>query len=128
MSSDNMEIVAQFCAAWATRDVEQIVGFVTEDCFYHNIPIDPVTGKDAIRTYLKPGLDGAQEIEFRVMALAEAADGAVLTERLDRFRLNGNWVELPVMGIFELKDGKIASWRDYFDLNQFNSRMAAALA
>ena len=25
-------------------------------------------------------------------------------------------IELPVMGTFEVKDGKIVAWRDYFDL------------
>jgi len=31
-----------------------------------------------------------------------------------------------VMGTFELRDGKIAKWRDYFDLNQYMTQMAAA--
>jgi limonene-1,2-epoxide hydrolase len=31
--------------------------------------------------------------------------------------------ELPVMGIFEVSDGKIGAWRDYFDVNHFTSRM-----
>ena len=32
-------------------------------------------------------------------------------------------IELPVMGTFEGVDGKIAAWRDYFDLNQFMSQL-----
>ena len=28
-------------------------------------------------------------------------------------------VSLPVMGVFELADGKITAWRDYFDMAQF---------
>jgi limonene-1,2-epoxide hydrolase len=44
-------------------------------------------------------------------------------ERVDVFRLPGKSFELQVMGTFELRDGKINSWRDYFDLNQFTSRM-----
>ena len=28
-------------------------------------------------------------------------------------------VSLPVMGTFEVHDGKITAWRDYFDLDQF---------
>jgi limonene-1,2-epoxide hydrolase len=40
----------------------------------------------------------------------------VLTERLDKFVLGGKTVELPVAGVFELKDGKITAWRDYFDM------------
>ncbi|HEV8574090.1 MAG TPA: limonene-1,2-epoxide hydrolase family protein, partial [Dehalococcoidia bacterium] len=43
-------------------------------------------------------------------------DGSVLTERLDKFALGGKKIELPVMGVFELTDGKIAAWRDYFDM------------
>ena len=30
---------------------------------------------------------------------------------------------LPVMGAFEVSDGKINAWRDYFDMNQFTSQM-----
>jgi limonene-1,2-epoxide hydrolase len=29
------------------------------------------------------------------------------------------------MGIFELRDGKIAAWRDYWDLQQFERQLAA---
>jgi limonene-1,2-epoxide hydrolase len=27
------------------------------------------------------------------------------------------------MGTFEVRDGEIVAWRDYFDLNQFMSQM-----
>ncbi len=27
-------------------------------------------------------------------------------------------------GVWELRDGKIALWRDYFDLGQFNEQLA----
>jgi len=46
-----------------------------------------------------------------------------MTERVDVFKLPGKSVELPVMGTFEVNGGKISAWRDYFDLNQFMSRM-----
>ena len=29
------------------------------------------------------------------------------------------------MGTFEVADGKITAWRDYFDMNQFMSQMPA---
>jgi limonene-1,2-epoxide hydrolase len=51
----------------------------------------------------------------------------VLTERVDRFLLNGRKVELPVMGAFEVgPDGKIRAWRDYFDMAQFTRQLADA--
>jgi limonene-1,2-epoxide hydrolase len=47
----------------------------------------------------------------------------VMTERVDVFRLPGKSFELQVMGTFEVRDGKIHAWRDYFDQNQFTSRI-----
>jgi limonene-1,2-epoxide hydrolase len=48
-----------------------------------------------------------------------------MTERVDVFTLPGRTFELPVMGAFEVSGGKISAWRDYFDMNQFTSRMGS---
>ena len=42
-------------------------------------------------------------------------DGAVFTERVDRFRAGDTWIELPVAGLFLVSGGRITLWRDYFD-------------
>jgi limonene-1,2-epoxide hydrolase len=57
-----------------------------------------------------------------VTNLAATGD-VVLTERVDVFTTAEKSIELPVMGAFEVRDGKIAAWRDYFDLNQFMSQL-----
>ena len=73
-------------------------------------------GKAAIEATLRQFDDPKGSAEFEIKALACTA-GTVLTERVDRFLLNGRKVELPVMGAFEVgPDGKIRAWRDYFDL------------
>ncbi len=59
-----------------------------------------------------------------MLHLVEGSNGVVLTERVDRFMINGKWVALPVMGTFEVANGKIKAWRDYFDMNQFQSQLA----
>jgi limonene-1,2-epoxide hydrolase len=46
-----------------------------------------------------------------------------MTERVDTFKLSDKSFELPVMGTFEVRNGKINAWRDYFDTNQFISQM-----
>jgi limonene-1,2-epoxide hydrolase len=61
-------------------------------------------------------------IQFRVINIA-ATSPVVMTERVDVFNLPGKSFELPVMGTFEIRDGKISAWRDYFDMNQFTSRI-----
>jgi limonene-1,2-epoxide hydrolase len=30
-------------------------------------------------------------------------------------RRDGSEISVPLMGVFEIADGKIATWRDYFD-------------
>ncbi len=37
-------------------------------------------------------------------------------ERLDRHRLDHGWRKLPVNSVFEVHQGKITVWRDYFDV------------
>jgi limonene-1,2-epoxide hydrolase len=117
-----IELVRQFCAAWGEGDVDALVAYFTDDAVYHNIPISPVTGKDAIKTTIDGFAAGVDKIEFRVNTIAADGD-VVLTERVDVFTTPDKSIELPVMGTFEIRDGKIAAWRDYFDLNQFMSQL-----
>jgi limonene-1,2-epoxide hydrolase len=47
--------------------------------------------------------------------LAVAGD-TVLTERVDEITANGITAPVPVMGTFQVRDGRIIAWRDYFDM------------
>lgn len=117
------KIVEDFCAAAARRDVHDLAAFFTDDAVYHNIPLAPVTGRAAIVSTLEQFVTPATMVEFEIRAIASKGN-VVLTERVDRFTIGGKNVELPVMGTFELTpDGKIAAWRDYFDMQQFTSQM-----
>jgi limonene-1,2-epoxide hydrolase len=113
--ADSVAVVRDFCAAFERRDIEGILGFFTEDAVYHNIPVAPANGTAAIRNVLQMFLGAATFAEFEVLNISASGD-VVLTERIDRFEIGGKRVELPVMGAFEVKDGKIAAWRDYFDM------------
>lgn len=113
--SEPVAIVRDFCLAWGRRDIDEILGFFTEDAVYHNIPMAPVEGRGGIRSILELFVPPSQEISFEILRIA--ADGPVVhTERVDRFVMGDKRVELPVAGVFEIRDGKIAAWRDYFDL------------
>src|SRR5215471_5471014 len=117
--SDAIDLVQRFCAEWGKgADTETIISYFTDDAVYHNIPVDPCVGKDAIRGMIGMFTTGVESIEFRVDNIAADGD-TVMTERVDVFVLPHTRIELPVMGTFEVRDGKIAAWRDYFDLNQY---------
>jgi limonene-1,2-epoxide hydrolase len=122
-----IELVRRFCAAWSDNiGATELAAFFTDDAVYHNIPMAPITGREAIEhniaSFIRPGAPGIESIQFRVINIA-ANGPVVMTERVDVFKLPTKSFELPVMGTFELRDGKISAWRDYFDMNQFTSRM-----
>jgi limonene-1,2-epoxide hydrolase len=119
-----IEVVRRFCAAWSNVEPDDIAAFFTDDAVYHNIPMDPITGRDTIKTFIAGFAGGAEQIDFRVRNIVADGD-VVLTERVDVFLMPNGKVELPVMGTFEVRDGKIAAWRDYFDMKQFMDQMTA---
>ena len=124
--SDAIVLVQRFCDEWGKgRGVDALVDYFAEDAVYHNIPVAPVTGRDAIRATIEMFTTGVERVEFRVLHIAAAGD-VVLTERVDVFVLPGKVIELPVMGTFELRGGRIAAWRDYFDLNQYMTHLQSA--
>ena len=118
------EVVRRFCGLWADGDLDAIVGSFTDDAVYHNMPLDPVVGPEAIRTFIEGFLTGIDSVEFQLRAIAADGD-VVLTERVDVFEAPGRRIELPVMGTFEVRAGRIAAWRDYFDLQSFMSAFSA---
>jgi limonene-1,2-epoxide hydrolase len=122
-----IEVVRRFCAAWSDGiGAGDLAAFFTDDAVYHNIPLAPVRGREAIAktiaTFIRPGPPGIEGIEFRVINIA-ANGPVVMTERVDVFKLPDKSFEMRVMGIFEVIDGKISAWRDYFDMQQFISQM-----
>lgn len=124
--SANVQRVMDFIAAWSRNDLDEIMSFFADGAVYHNIPVAPVQGLEAIRGVIQGFAGMASEIEWVVHQVAESEGGVVMTERTDRFKMGETWVELPVMGAFELRDGRITAWRDYFDMAQFQSQLPKA--
>ena len=123
----NIERTMKFIEHWNNRDIEGIMGSMTSDYFYHNIPMDPQKGHDEIRTYLEPFVQMTTNIEWIVHNIAEDSNGTVLTERTDRFEINGQWMDILVMGVMEFQDGLILNWRDYFDMKAYEQETARVL-
>lgn len=118
------KVVTDLIDAFNRNDLDGIMTYFADAAVYHNIPMAPVSGPAAIRAVLQGFLGMASQVDWQLRHLAEGDAGVVLTERVDRFLINGKWVELPVMGTFEVAGNKINAWRDYFDMNQFQSQLA----
>lgn len=115
MGAVEEKLVSEFCEAWSRRDIDELVGYFTPDAVYHNMPLQPAQGLEAIRAVMQLFVPTSERIEFAVLGIASSGS-TVFTERVDRFVMGGRTVELPVAGVFEVRDGRITAWRDYFDM------------
>jgi limonene-1,2-epoxide hydrolase len=122
------ELVSRFVDAIVANDLDTACSLISDDIEYDNVPMGKMIGKDAFRSGLGPFLDSATEIEWVIHHQVETGDlanGVVMNERNDRFKVAGGWMDLPVAGLFIVNDGVITLWRDYFDLATFQTQLAS---
>lgn len=121
--SENETIIRDFITAWSRLDANELVAFFTDDGVYHNMPTAPVSGKDNLLKFIGGFIANWSRTDWDILNLL--ADGnIVMVERLDRTRVGDKGVDLPCFGIFEMEDGKIKVWRDYFDMGTFVKSLA----
>lgn len=116
MPESAKRIVTEFLRAMEQSDYAAALQLVSADCDYINPPpFGAVKGPAGIRAVLEPFFAPVLENRFEIKRVASDGD-TVFVERLDRHRLETKWVELPVTGVFEVRNGLITYWRDYFDV------------
>ena len=121
MSETSKQVVTRFLRAMEQSDYASALQLVSPDCDYINPPpFGAVKGPAGIRAVLEPFFAPVLENSFELKRVASDGD-TVFVERLDRHRLENKWVELPVTGVFEVRNGLITYWRDYFDITTFMS-------
>ncbi|MCC7362799.1 MAG: nuclear transport factor 2 family protein [Dehalococcoidia bacterium] len=124
--TDPTTIVTNFVREFDAEapDGDRIAAYFTDDAVYKNIPVEPsVTGAAAIGKAM--GAMAAQGMKSKGWEILNqvASGNVVMNERVDRFLLGEKSVAVRVCGVFEIRDGKIAAWRDYFDLFEFQNQM-----
>ena len=121
--SDAEAIVNAFMAEFDVEhpDADTLASYFTDDAVYHNMPMAAAEGLEAV----KAALAGVSQMTSRGWEVLHSATNGdvVLNERIDRFDMSGTEVAVKVCGVFEIRDGKIARWRDYFDLASFQKQM-----
>ena len=118
----NSEIIREFVEEWSSLDVKKLIEYFTEDGCYHNMPTEPVRGKENVEILISNFLASWTEAQWDILNISEAGN-IVFCERLDRTKTTAGNVDLPCVGVFEMQDGKIKEWRDYFDMGTFVSAM-----
>jgi limonene-1,2-epoxide hydrolase len=108
-------VVTALIKANEARDLDAIVALMTDDVAYENVGMGVCNGHDEVRGLLGPFYEGTERVAWEVLAQIEDGD-VVMNERVDRFTLpGGKQAEARVAGYFEVRDGKVRRWRDYFD-------------
>jgi len=106
----NVQVVNDFCAAWPSHDLDKIMSFFAENCAYRMTETqDPIKSQQAVRDRIKSFLDAVQGFEV-IETLAKGP--IVMNERHDHFK-GGPLKMWHGVGVFFMKDGKIAEWSDY---------------
>lgn len=110
----NIQIVNGFCAAWATRDLKQILSFFAADGVYRmSETTPPVTGHAGVIQRLGSWIESSDKgIEFRILD-TYAKGPMVVNHRIDRFMSSTRPLTWEGVGVFFVKDGKIKEWNDY---------------
>ncbi len=119
-------LVREFCDAFDGSNVEALRPYFTDDVVYHNIPLDPAVGIDATLAFIESFFGMCDSMTIETVHLA-VRDNVVLTERIDTFTVGAVVAPLLVMGAFEVRDGKISAWRDYFDLGQITTMLSGVV-
>ncbi len=125
MTRSPVETVRQFLKAMEALDYDAGLKLVADDCEYINPPpLGTVQGPAGVRAVVEPFFAPTLENDFQILRESSVGN-VVFLERLDRHRLADKWVELPVTGVFEVRDGRITYWRDYFDAQTILSQWPA---
>ena len=120
MGVDQERVVLEFlrCAEGRTQDVEAMTARMTEDIVWRvNVPLSKVVqGRDAARAEIeRQNTVSTGMLEGSEVVTIASNDNVVFTERVDVVELAGKQMTFRINGIFEVRDGQIAAWREYFD-------------
>lgn len=112
------ETVTAFLTALEKLDIDAALALADAEMVYQNVPMPPAKGLAAVEKQLRMLTKYKMEFEARVHHIA--ADGPiVLTERTDVLKVKAWSAQFWVCGTFEVREGRIILWRDYFDWTTF---------
>lgn len=95
------DVVTEFCAKWTKPDPEELAAYFTADGVYHNIPMTPLIGWEAISAFIAEFTAMVDGIDFQVHHQVSSGT-RVFNERTDLMRFkDGRELPLPVAGVFE---------------------------
>jgi limonene-1,2-epoxide hydrolase len=127
ITDTNVAIVEKFLNSLRDKDLDTADSLLADDLVYQNVGFPTIHGR---RRTMKL-FSGMQRpsMGFDVKIHRSAADGdTVLNERTDVLVFGPLRLVFWVCGVFEVRDGRIALWRDYFDNVDFAKALVRGTA
>jgi limonene-1,2-epoxide hydrolase len=127
VTTDPARVVESFLYALRDKDFDAADEALDDDLVYQNVGLPTIRGRQRTMTLFR-GLS-RPNAGFDVKIHRIASEGsAVLTERTDVLILGPFQPHFWVCGVFEVRDGRITLWRDYFDFVDMVKASVRALA
>ncbi|MBY4129303.1 nuclear transport factor 2 family protein [Rhodococcus fascians] len=104
--------------ALKSRDIDRAMTVLDERVVWHNVGLPKVRGSSNVGRFLAVLAKPTFGFDVIVHNIASTGD-IVLTERTDVLIWRRLRIEFWVCGTFEVRDGTVAVWRDYFDTTDF---------
>ena len=123
---DNAHTVEVFLSALQAQDIEGAGAVLDENLVYENVGFPTIRGR-ARAMKLFRGMEGRARFEVKTHRIA-VNGSTVLTERTDALVFGPVRLQFWVCGVFEVRDGRITLWRDYFDMFDFTKAIVRGLA
>lgn len=120
--TEALKIANQMVDAWEALDLDGIISTFAEDGILHSMMIEPIVGREELRSHIGKVINGATRLDLKLKTVAVSGN-TVMLERVDDFDVNGQSGAVPVVGVLVIEDGHVAEWREYYDRNQLLSEM-----
>ena len=115
--TDSAVVVENFLNALAAQDFDTTDALLADDLVYQNVGLPTFRGGARVVKMLR---SAQGRMGFEVKFHRNVADGGtVLNERTDAMVFGPLRLQFWVCGVFEVDDGRIRLWRDYFDFYDF---------
>ena len=124
--ASRIAVAREMIGAWKAADWRKVADMFTENGVLRSMMIAPVVGRAAIYdrvSALGKGAPGGVVLDVTHMGVI---DGLVFIERTDRFVYNGHAGATPVVGVLDIRDGKVQEWREYYDRASLLKEMGVA--
>lgn len=118
-TEDNKRVVAQLWECLYRKDFDGVAACMAEDGLYEDVPAPDrgARGPANVVKRLRVGLDPVARFEHEIHRVVAEGD-SVLVEHTETWHFEtGEQLTNQFVTVHEVRDGKIALWRDYWDLN-----------